>query len=199
MRRLARFGFEIERLSADHAAQTGGARQQQHQIGAHGRVRMGRRVGEHVKRIGQQAVAGQDRGGFIKGLVAGRTSPTQIVVVHRRQIVMYQRIAMNHLQSTSCAQNAVALDAEQAGGFDQQEGAQALAAAERAIAHGFQQPLRPGFFAGQQMWAEQGIQHGLGRVSGGDETGRKFVAQFFSRHGFSLLAGSSPAKRLFRA
>ena len=43
---LAGLGLEIERLSADHAAEPGRAGEHQGQVGANRRVGMGRRVGD---------------------------------------------------------------------------------------------------------------------------------------------------------
>ena len=106
---LAPLRFQIEHLPADHAPKPGGARQHQREIGAHGGIGMGRRVRDHVEGVGEQRVAGENGAGFIKGLVQGRTSPAQIVVVHGRQIVMDQRITMNHLKRASRAKNSFVL------------------------------------------------------------------------------------------
>ena len=53
---------------------------------------------DDVERKRQQAVAGQDRGRLVERLVGGRPAPPQVVVVHRRQVVVHQRIAVHALQ-----------------------------------------------------------------------------------------------------
>ena len=180
--RLARLGFEIERLAADHAAEPGGAGEHDDQIGAHRRIGMGRRVGDDVEGIGQQPVAGQNGGGLVEGLVDGGTATAQIVVVHRRQVVMDQRIAMDHFQRASRAENAFALDSEQPRGLRQQEGPQPLAAAERSIAHGFEQALGTGLFARQSMRLQQRVQHVFRRLGDRNQPGREFLLSDLSRH-----------------
>ena len=52
----------------------------------------------HLEGQRQQAVAGQDRRRLVERLVAGRPAPPQVVVVHRRQVVVDQRIGVHHLQ-----------------------------------------------------------------------------------------------------
>ena len=47
---------------------------------------------------GQQAVARQDRRRLVKGPVDGRPAAPEIVVVHRRQIVMDERVAVDALE-----------------------------------------------------------------------------------------------------
>ena len=47
----------------------------------------------------QETIASQDGRRLVKRPVAGRPAPSQIVVIHRRQIVVNQRISMNHLQA----------------------------------------------------------------------------------------------------
>ncbi len=47
--------------------------------------------------IVNKPVAGEDRGRLVEGLVAGRPAAAQIAVVHRRQIVVDQRIGVHHL------------------------------------------------------------------------------------------------------
>ncbi|MEA3173267.1 MAG: hypothetical protein QOF42_678, partial [Gammaproteobacteria bacterium] len=42
-----------------------------------------------------KGVARQDRGRFIEGAMCSRLSTAQIVIVHRRQIVVHQRIGVN--------------------------------------------------------------------------------------------------------
>ena len=51
----------------------------------------------------KQGVPRQDGRGLVKRLVTGRPAPPQVVVVHRRQVIVDQRIRVNQLQSTGRA------------------------------------------------------------------------------------------------
>ena len=46
-----------------------------------------------------QGVAGEDRGGFVELHVVGRAATTQFIIIHRRQIIVNQRISVNHLSA----------------------------------------------------------------------------------------------------
>ena len=50
-----------------------------------------------AQRLGEQAVAGEDRDVLAVGHVAGRLAAAQLVVVHRRQVVVDQRVGVDHL------------------------------------------------------------------------------------------------------
>ena len=66
-----------------------------------GRQRWGLHIaGHHFESQRQQRVAGQDRHAFAKCLMASRPAATQVVVVHRRQIVVDQRVGMDHFHGT---------------------------------------------------------------------------------------------------
>ena len=158
----AAFGGEIVHLSAGHAADAGGARQRRDQRDAHLGVGMDLRPGQNVEGQSQQRVAGQDRGRLVEFLVHGRLAAPQVVIVHRRQVVMHQRIAMQQFERAAGQQRAVARRAEQRGGLDHQKGPQPFAAAERGMAHGGHQPLRPRGFARQCLAVEQLREQGFG-------------------------------------
>ncbi len=49
----------------------------------------------------EQRVAGEDRHGFAEDFVAGRFAAAEIVVIERRQIVVDQRIGVDHLERAS--------------------------------------------------------------------------------------------------
>ena len=63
-----------------------------------------RLVGDDVEGKRQQAVAGKDGGRLVEGLVHGRLAAAQIVVVHRRQVVMDERIAVDAFERRRHAQ-----------------------------------------------------------------------------------------------
>ncbi len=63
----------------------------------------------------------------------------QVVVVHRRQVVVHQRIGVQHLDRGGDPRGAGLRHREQGGGLHHQEGPQPLAAAQRGVAHGLGQ------------------------------------------------------------
>ena len=160
------FAGEIEHLSADHAADADGARQRARQQQPHIGILVDLVAGDDVEGQRQQRVAGQDRGGVVGLLVQGRAAAAQVAVVHRRQVVMDQRIAMDAFQRRAGQQRGLARDAEHRGAFDHQKRPQPLAAAEARIAHGVHQPLRPRDFVGQQRVGQQLRQQRFGVFGG---------------------------------
>ena len=105
-------------------------------------------AGNDVEGQRQQRIAGKDGGGIIIGLVQGGPAAAQIAVVHRRQVIVDQRIAMNAFQSGAGQQCGVARHTEHGRAFDHQKRPQPFAAAEAGIAHGLDQPFWPGDFVG---------------------------------------------------
>ena len=103
----------------------------------------GRLVGKDVESQRQQAVAGKDGGRLVEGLVHGRLAAAQIVVVHRRQIVMDQRIAVDAFERRRHAQRRMLIGAEESCALQHKERAQPLAAIEHAVPHRLKQPRRP--------------------------------------------------------
>ena len=143
--------LEIDRLAADHA---GGARgvgddaRSPRACGALSRgddVRIGRRLArEQRERFGQQRVAGEDRHALAEDDVRGRPAAAQRVVVHRRQVVVDERIGVNHLERAGRRQRQrvrglvgvlAELLGDRFGGGERQHRTQPLAAGEQAVAH----------------------------------------------------------------
>ncbi len=89
---------------------------------------------------GEQAVPGQDGGGFVKLLVAGGLAPAQIIVVHGRQVVMDQGIGVDHLQGAGHRQGFARVAPHRFRRGQAQNGAQPFAAHEQAVVHGLVQP-----------------------------------------------------------
>ena len=144
----AAFRGEIEHLAAGHAAETRRARQFRHQCDAHARVGMHLGARHNIEGKSQQRVAGENCGGFVESFVNGRAAAPQVVVVHRRQIVMHQRVAVQALERGAGQQSAGTRRAEQRPGLHQQKWAQSFAAAQYGMAHGGEQTLRPRRLAG---------------------------------------------------
>ena len=68
---------------------------------------------------------------MVRGLAAAK-----IVVVQRGKIVMNQRIGVNEFQRATDVHGPVLLDGKHPRGFHAQDGTDALAAGENAVAHG---------------------------------------------------------------
>ena len=93
------FGLEVDRLAAGHA---GGAARVGQRVdacvrGSPGPAAMPGCARQQLERQRLQRVAGEDRGRLVEGLVAGRAAAAQVVVVHRRQVVVDQAIAVDQL------------------------------------------------------------------------------------------------------
>jgi hypothetical protein len=124
---------------------------------------------EDFERQRQQRVPGEDRRRLVEGAVDGRPAAAQVVVVHRRQVVVNQRIAVPAFDRRPDPPRAVALGAEGARGLDDQERPQPLAAAENGVAHRLDQPLRPRPLAVGRREADQRVEFGLdGRADFGE-------------------------------
>ena len=131
-----RIGVQIQNLSGNHPVKrTGGTRQQKRQFNFF-RIGNRRRV-QNFKRVSQQPVAGKYRRRFVKSPMTGRLTAAQVVVIHRRQIVMNQRIAMHHFQSHRDAQRSVFFNTEQISTLHDQKRPQTFPAGQHGITHRF--------------------------------------------------------------
>ena len=92
---------KVEHLAANHAAEARGAGKTQDEFGPHGPVRIRRRVGQDLEGQRLQRVAGQNGGGLVEGHVHRRPVAAQIVVVHGREIVMDEGIAVQEFDGRS--------------------------------------------------------------------------------------------------
>ena len=93
-------------------------------------------VADDFKGIGQQTVAGQNGGGFVKLLVAGWFAAAEVVIVHGGEIVVNERIGMQHFKRDSGAERFFLRYAEQGGALADKERPQAFAAVHDRIFHG---------------------------------------------------------------
>ena len=93
--------LEIDGLAAGHPERAARFAEQVDQAQAHRRGSGQRRVaGQELKRQRLQGIADQDRGGLVEGFVARRASAAQIVIVHRGQVIVHQRIDVDQLDGT---------------------------------------------------------------------------------------------------
>jgi hypothetical protein len=84
----------------------------------------------------------------------GRLAAAKIVVVHRWQVVMHERVAMHALNRTGGRKGARFRHTEERCAFDQQERAQAFSAAGR-VPHRFHEPRRTENFTALGLTAQQ--------------------------------------------
>jgi len=93
----ASFRRQIEHLTAHHAAQTCRARKSAHQCQTDVHVGVGVGARKNVEGEREQCIAGKYGCRLIECLVRGRTAAPQIIIVHGRQIVMDEGVAVNAL------------------------------------------------------------------------------------------------------
>ena len=134
-------GVEVDRLAADHAGGAGGGGDHADRLQLardDGRMRVVRLARQPGERLGEEAVADEDRLALAEADVRRRPSAAQVVVVHRRQVVVDQRVGVNQLERTGRRHGEPAglgLGAEDGvGGGQRQERTDAFAAAEQRIA-----------------------------------------------------------------
>ncbi len=132
------FRLKVRHLAADHPARSGGLGQNPDAFGGGTRWR----AGDKFEGERQQAVAREDGSRLVERAMTGRSAASQIVVIHRRKIVVDQGIRVNHLQRAGGRQS-VFKGAPTGFGREQTEhGPEPLAAGERAISHRLGKPRR---------------------------------------------------------
>ena len=136
-------------------------------------LRIGRGIGEYLESQRLQRVAGENRRRFVEGAV-GRWAPApQVVVVHRRQIVVDQRIGVNAFDRDACAPRTLVGASKRPRRLDSEEGPEPLAAAERRIAHRRDEARGTRRLAGPGLDAKQIFELALDCGPGFGEPGRK--------------------------
>ncbi len=141
-RLLQLFGLEVEALSAGHPARTRRARQFLNKLGADVRISARRIAGQRLERERQECVAGKDGRPLIEGLVNGAYAAPHGVIVHGRQIIVYQGVAMDALHGRRGMDRGLRWHFEQCRAFQNQKRAQALAPCQGTMPHGRDQPWR---------------------------------------------------------
>ena len=119
---------------------------------------MGLRARENVEGEGQEAVAGEDGGRLVEFFVCRRLPAPQVVIVHRRQIVVHQRVAVHAFERGAGHQRLRARNFEQARALHYQEWSEPFAATEARIADGVYQAGRPRLLAGNRRRRQKPIQ-----------------------------------------
>ncbi len=93
---------KIEHLPAHHPARAGRPREGADLLDDGGRRE--RSLGEQLEGHGEQRVAHEDRGGLVELDVHGRTTAALVVVVHRGQVVVHERVGVHQLDRRRCGQ-----------------------------------------------------------------------------------------------
>ena len=131
------FSLNIEHLSTDHSEVAGPERQflndadLLHRLAALHEIRPADQVEGHR----EQRVARQDRHRFAIDFVVRRFSPAEVVVVHRRQVVVNQRVGMNEFQRAGDCHEPGRRLAQRFRRGNRQNRPYALAACHQAVAH----------------------------------------------------------------
>ena len=144
------------------------------------------RARQNVEGKRQQAVAGEDRGRLVEFLVRGRLPAPQVVIVHRRQIVVHQRIAM-HAFERGAGHQRLRGAARRTGAAvsTTRNGRNRLPPPRLDIAHGVHQARRPRLISpAAGVVVKQPIQQVLGILGGRVEARRKGL--LFAVHCLSL-------------
>jgi len=146
------FGQQICHLAADEAAAARG-------VGEFADQGMGERglaciaLCQQGEGVGQEGIAGEQGGGFVKLAVSGGTTPAQVIVVHAREVVVDQGVGVQALDGDSRGQGIgrrrVGPDGRFGPGEDLLRGenqywAEPLAAGLEAVAHGLVKARRRG-------------------------------------------------------
>ena len=104
-----------------------------------------------LKRLRQQRVARQHGNAFAENFVVGRLAAAEIVVVHRRQIVVDERVGVDALDGARERHGGRVAATTSLGGSQQNCRAHPLAAGEERVAHGFVNRRGLGLLAGQEF------------------------------------------------
>ena len=177
--RMDAFGLDVDDLAADHAGgDCGGSAD----AGADGEGEVaedgddgggwGGEVGEDLEGEILEGVAGEDGDGFTVGDVAGGLAATEVVVVEGGEVVVDEGVGVGHLDGGTelgCAGRELAGGCDHARGFHAEDGAEALAAGEDAVAHGAVNGVRLGGGGG-----EEALERGVGEGDAGGEEGLDF-------------------------
>ena len=114
-----------------------------------------------VKGERQQRVAGKNRSRIIECFMHRRSSAAEAVIVHRRQIVMYQRIAMDELECCAGHECAGPIYVKQCRRLHNKERAQTLSSIQGPVTHGGDQARRPRRLAAQRRRAQEPVEQRL--------------------------------------
>ena len=110
---------------------------------------------EEVEGEGLQCVAREQGGGFAVADVAGGAAAPQAVVVHGGHVVVNEGVDVYEFDGGHRGFDGIGNGFAQFGGGKHEQGAQAFAAVEGSVAHGFVQALRELVFRRHQACEQQ--------------------------------------------
>ena len=138
-------GLKVGDLPADHSGRPDGL--DDHAEGLHLRGAVDllfRKASDRPQAVRQEGVARQDRDGFAENYVAGRDPASQVVIVESRQVVVDQRIRVDHLEAARRGQGGRRLSADRLGGRQAEDRPKAFSSGEERMTDGAVKRLRPG-------------------------------------------------------
>ena len=98
--------------------------------------------GHHFEGPAEQSIASENGHGIAVDLVVGGATTAQIIVIHRRQIVMDQRHGVDHLQGHCRRHRQRGITADQLTGCKAENRSEPLASSQERIAHRLAKRLR---------------------------------------------------------
>jgi hypothetical protein len=126
---------EVDCLPASHARRAGSIRENAHHRRRSRERNAWNSLCENAKSQRLERITGEHGSGFVKGTMAGRATAAQVVVVHRRKIVVDEAVDVDQLDGSSRRVEMRERRAESFASRVDQNGPQALTATERAVAH----------------------------------------------------------------
>jgi hypothetical protein len=136
----AALGIEIDGLPAGHAERSRGVGEQAHEVDHLPGIEPGR-VRQHLERERLQCVRGEDRRGLVELAVHRGLAAPQVVVVHRRQVVVHQRERVQQLDRSGRGIEQRRVERQAFPGRVHQERPHPLAAVHR-VTHGLVEAFR---------------------------------------------------------
>ena len=107
--------------------------------------------------VGLERVSGEDSCGFAESDVAGGASAAEVVVVERGEIVVDERVGVEHLDARAEFVGAIGDGPmDHARGFHDEDRAETLASGEDAVTHGLMDGWRI-LRAGREQTLESGV------------------------------------------
>jgi hypothetical protein len=162
--------LDVDGLSAGHARGADCLRQHLHLLQPCDlRQRAFGIASKHLECQGLQCIAGKHRSPFVEGTMAGGPTAAQVVIIHCRQVVVDQAVGVDELHGDRSIIERLRWRAERGAGGIHQHRPQSLAAAKRAVTHGFKQPRRTGvgqFQVAGQLFLGAGAPLRRARVQG---------------------------------
>jgi hypothetical protein len=114
--------------------------------------------------LGVERVAGEDRDVLAVADVARRPPAAQVVVVHRREVVVDERVGVDELDRARQRQDRGRVDADRPGRRHREHRADALAPREQRVAHRLLEARGPRGGAGEAQAVEMALDVGPERV-----------------------------------